>query len=157
MGATNLPSPNRLVSIGGAIVSCLVLCSCMKVAYDVRSLPQPIVMNSTPFVHSPTNRLQFNKVGKYYALSGNVIGVRSMVVGNMTITTAQQGFSDATQFNAAKCLGPGRSRAITDVQISADSMEIYLGVGIAQRMDLEAKGSVYQITNGVQPKAQGYQ
>ena len=129
----------------GMFLVCLGACSCMSVAYDMRKLKQPVVMNDNPFVCSSTNAPALKKIDDYGGMTASSLVVASTGTGNSTQTTTQQGMANNAQVEAFKKIGGDPHLTITHVRLNSESIGVYLLFVAAESVSIHATGSVCRV------------
>lgn len=141
----------------GALLICLGVCSCMSVAYDMRKLKQPVVMNDNPFLCSSTNAPALKRIGNYGGSAAASLVVASTGSGSTTQTTTQQGLANNAQAEAFKKIGGDPNLTITHVQLTSESIGIYLVFVAAEAVSIQATGTVCRVENSQPTMARSVQ
>jgi hypothetical protein len=155
----NLNSPSKIILtpqwrqipggwFWGAVAGMMmaVLCGCDTTTYDMHQLEQPVVINSNPFLNSPSGPApQLTAVDEYDA----EVGFSQMVASAGNTTTTQTTVKNNAQLLAFSKIGGQDNRIIRNLSFDADFKAVNALMAMASHISITVTGEVAEIPRPV--------
>lgn len=141
---------NQVVGIGIAcpqltlIVALLGLCGCQSVTYDVRRVPQPILLNQNPCVAGKSAfPPQVVNIGDDY--TAKVAQSETVAATSQNTTVTIQRAANQAQVNAFNKIGGQPNRLIRGLTLDVSFMAVNGLIVLSQNTEIQAHGDIAEV------------